>query len=79
MPGKIGTAERLPNVRLLNHLKTYGLPVINILNNFFSAGCSICVLQILVNPFDQMILENSFDKLVKDIRGEQFVDIRTRE
>jgi hypothetical protein len=53
--------------------------MINILNNFFSAGCSIFVLQILVNPFYQMVLKNPFNNLVENIWSKEYVDIGARK
>jgi len=53
--------------------------MINILNNFFSTGCSIFVLQILVNPFHQMVLKNSFNNLVENIWSKEYVDIGARK
>ena len=51
------------------------LPPINITQYFISLGLTMSIEQILLNPGNKMILENSLDNLMKEIRREQFMNI----
>ena len=55
------------------------LPMINIIKYFFCLLFTVLNLQIIADPSHEMIFENSFDKLVKEIWCNELVNVSTRE
>jgi len=53
--------------------------VVNILNDFLCSSRTICNLEVFLNPLDQVVLENTLDELMENIRCEELVDISSRE
>jgi hypothetical protein len=53
--------------------------MINILDNFPCSSGPICLLEVFMNPLDQVIFEYTLDELMEDVGCEQFMDISSRE
>jgi len=53
--------------------------VVNILNDFLCSSCTICNLEVFLNPLNQVVLENTLDELMENIGCEELVDISSRE
>lgn len=54
-------------------------PVINAFDNFICLHLPKVELQVFINPFNKVILEYTFDKLMKDIRCKKLVYVSTWE
>jgi hypothetical protein len=51
--------------------------MINIFNNLLCTSSSMLNLQVFIYPFDEVILENSLDELVKNVGCKKFMNIST--
>ena len=55
-------------------------PTVNLLDDF--SGLILCICRqpnILNDPLNEVVLERALDELVEQIRGQELMDVRTRE
>lgn len=78
-PAFSGTADTLGMVSEQHDVKLFGLPSVNLLQNFFSFCLSLAPYYHLSNPLDQMVLECSFDNLMQKIGCKELVDVGSRK
>lgn len=55
------------------------VPPVDVCQNFISSRFCVGVVNVPLNPHYQMIFECSLDKLVKDIRGYELMDVGASE
>ena len=55
------------------------VPPINLIQNCVGSRLPVFKFKVLTRPLDEVVLEYTLDKLVKDIRGYQFINICARE
>jgi len=51
-------------------------PPINFVQNHFAPRLSVLFLEITDNPLNKMVFEHTLDELVKQVWGDEFVDVR---
>ena len=56
-----------------------GLPMIDIVKYFFCFFFAMCFFKIIVDPGYQMVLENPFNKLMKEIWSDEFMYVGPRK
>jgi hypothetical protein len=56
-----------------------GLPMIDIVKYFFCLFFAMSFFKIVVDPGYQMVLENPFNKLMKEIWSDEFMYVGPRE
>ena len=55
------------------------VPPVNLVQDQVGFRLSMFMHKVLAHPINKVILENTLDKLVEEVRGYQLVDIHTRE
>ena len=56
-----------------------GLPMIDIVKYFFCLFFAMSFFKIVIDPGYQMVLENPFNKLMKEIRSDEFMYVGLRK
>lgn len=76
-PAKAGTAAILYTTSSIDstHDKMNHLPSIDIIHDALCIFLRVHLVEVLLNPINQVVFECPFDKLVKDIGGNEFVDV----
>jgi hypothetical protein len=54
-------------------------PSVNVLNNLQHVGLSMLQSQILLHPCYKMVLECAFNKLMEEVRHDQFMNVSTQK
>jgi hypothetical protein len=62
----------LAKFRVVNYV-----PLVDLSQDVICFSLAICLVQVLTNPGNKVILKSSLDKLMKDIQRYEFVDIST--
>ncbi len=52
---------------------------IYVIHDFISSCCTVCDNKVLSHPRHKVVLERSFDNLMQQIWGKEFMDISIRE
>jgi len=55
------------------------LPPIDFIQNYFTLRLPMLFFEILHHPLNKVIFEHSLDNLVKEVRGDEFIDVCMRK
>ena len=60
---------------MVENLENGHAPFINPIKHLLQLGCSVSLLKELLNPFDEVVFESALYCLVKEVRGNQFMNV----
>lgn len=84
-PGNAGDAAMLENTKVIggqrqnpqNMSMKENSPTVNVIHDTITLRISVNLIDVLLNPSDNVILEGAFDELMEEVGGEKLMDICT--
>ena len=74
-PGKSGTSTILLKLKIYLIILKFNTPLINLIKNSLSPWWPMHFLKVVFNPLDKVVFECPLDSLMKEVTGEEFVNI----